>query len=171
MKVLTRRLTMFIAFAAVTAVPFGTCLAADSPSSAPGNAMSDRELASLRGGYITGSGLEIAVGIKDSVFVDGVLQVMNTLNLPPLGENSGHLTAEQLSDRTTTVRQFGPGNTIAPGLFNNLQPGQFTVIQNSLDHAVIRNVTEISATVTVLNLYRDMNLRSVMNQQLVNAVR
>jgi hypothetical protein len=153
------------------AMPASYATAADYTECGNCYAATDDELGALRGGYVAGNGMEILIGIKDTIFVDGVLQVVNTLNLPPLGGGLDRSLPDKLLDKMVTVRQFGAGNSISPALLNSLQSGQYTFIQNSLDHTVIRTVTEINASVTVLDMYRDMNLRSLMNQQLINAMK
>ena len=125
----------------------------------------------MRGGYVAGDGLEILVGIKDYVLFNGALQVVNTVNLPALGTGVGQPSSDQVLDRTVDVHKFGSGNDIPQSTLDSLQSGRFTFIQNSLDHAVIRKVTEISASVTVLETYRQLNMRSMMNHQLVNSAK
>ena len=46
-----------------------------------------------------------------------------------------------------------------------------TVIQNTLDKQVIQNMTVINASVTNLRLFRDMNMTSLINRQMINAIR
>jgi len=145
--------------------------AADSVACKDCSAATDEELGAYRGGYLANNGLEIVVGIKDSIFVDGVLQVVHTINLGQLAGGLNQSLADQYLNKIGAVYQFGAGNSISPTVLNSLQSGPATIIQNSLDHAVIRNLTEISASITVLDLYRDMNLRAQMNQQLINAMR
>ena len=134
------------------------------------SAATDEELGAYRGGYLAGNGLELVIGIKDSIFVDGVLQVVHTINLGQLAGGLNQSLADQYLGKMGSVSQFGSGNSISPTLLNSLQSGPYTIIQNSLDHAVIRNLTEISASITVLDLYRNMNLKAQMNQQLINAM-
>lgn len=153
-------------------LPAGHLYAEDSTLCAGCSSSTDLELGSMRGGYDAGGGLEIFVGIKEAVYFNGVLQVVNTLNLPELLTGKGQsLTDSQSLDKVATVLQFGQRNSISPGMLNNLQPGRYTFIQNSLDQAVVRKVTEISASVTALGIYQNMNLRSMINQQLVSAVK
>ena len=145
--------------------------AADSVACNDCSAATDEELGAYRGGYLAGNGMEIVIGIKDSIFVDGVLQVVHTINLGQLAGGLNQSLADQNLGKMGAVYQFGSGNSISPTMLNSLQSGPYTIVQNSLDHAVIRNLTEISASITVLDLYRDMNLRAQMNQQLINAMR
>lgn len=153
------------------AVPGAHSSAEDSAECLNCSTATDQELGGLRGGYVAGEGMEILIGIKDYVLLNGALQVSNTLNLPPLGTGAGQVSSDQVLDKMVTVQKYGEGNDISSGVLNNLQSGNFTFIQNSLDHAVIRKVTEISATVTVLDTFRQLSLRSMMTQQLVNAAK
>ncbi|WP_459815339.1 hypothetical protein [Geotalea toluenoxydans] len=129
-------------------------------------AIAGSELELTRGGYLGGDGLEVSFGIEKAVFINGILQATSTLNVPLLGADSGQSLSDLQSQRM--VVQNGLGNTIdIPGG----QSGLFTFIQNSLDFAAIKNVTRIDATVNVLNTYRNMNLRSLINEQLINAMK
>lgn len=130
--------------------------------------LAPHDLELIRGGYQTGEGLEVSFGIERAVFVNGILQATSTLNVPLLGGQSiQSLSGNALADGTMTI-QKGTGNSVdmAGG-----REGLFTFIQNSLDFAAIKNVTRIDATVNVLNTYRAMNLRSLMNEQLINAMK
>lgn len=132
------------------------------------SSLAAQDLELIRGGYQTGDGLEVSFGIEKAVFINGILQATSTLNVPLLGgESSQALSGNVLADRTMTI-QKGAGNSIdmAGG-----REGLFTFIQNSLDFAAIKNVTRIDATVNVLNTYRNMNLRSLINEQLINAMK
>ncbi len=172
MKTTTKKRLVQIFLTLALAIPAGQSSAADSAQCEGCSVATDQELGTMRAGYDAGGGLEILVGIKEAVFFNGVLQVVNTLNLPELVSGLGQpISDNKLLDKVATVLQFGGGNSISPGLLNNLQSGHYTFIQNSLDHAVVRKVTEITASVTALGMYRDMNLRSMMNQQLINAAR
>ena len=131
----------------------------------------DPELENIRGGFVAGDGLEISFGIEKAVFVNGVLQAVSTLNLPGWGSEQGQTLSDQVLSNMVVLRQSGNNNMIAPNLVANSPSGLFTYIQNSLDNAVIKNITQINASVNSLNMYRDMNLKSMMNQQLLNAMR
>lgn len=126
------------------------------------------ELELIRGGYLGGDGLEVTFGIERAVFINGILQATSTLNVPLLGSESSQALPDHLLSNAMIVRQNGVNNKIdiAGG-----QSGLFTFIQNSLDFAAIKNVTQINATVNVLDTYRNMNLRSLINQQLINAMK
>ncbi|KAF0219265.1 MAG: hypothetical protein FD174_2351 [Geobacteraceae bacterium] len=170
MKTTVKKRVMQTFLVLAMAMPASHASAADSAECKGCGAATDQELAAMRGGYVAGDGLEITFGIERAVFVNGMLQAVNTLNIPKLGSGPGQALPDQLLDNMLIVRQNGAGNSISPAL-NSQQSGLFTLIQNSLDHAVIKNVTQINASVNVLNTFRDMNMRSLMNQQLVNAVK
>ncbi|MBJ6727971.1 hypothetical protein [Geomesophilobacter sediminis] len=125
---------------------------------------SSSELDEIRGGYVADNGVEFALGIAKSIMVNGIPVVLNTLNL-----GSSDLAAATGSSRNVNLIQNGAGNSVDPNILASQAAGNFTFIQNSLDRAVIQNLTKIDATVTVRGLYRDMNLSSVLNQQLINS--
>lgn len=131
----------------------------------------DSELEIIRGGFVSNDGLEITFGIEKTVFVNGVLQAINTLNIQDWNSKQSQTLSDQVLANMVILRQNGDNNSLVPNLVANSQGGLFTYIQNSLDNTVIKNVTQISATVNSLNMFRDMNLKSLMNQQLINAVK
>lgn len=142
---------------------------ADSVACGDCSFVTDLELENIRGGFVSGDGLEITFGIEKTVFVNGVLQAINTLNMQKWG--SSQTLSDQVLSNMAILRQTGDNNSIVPNLVANSQGGFFTYIQNSVDNTVIKNVTQISATVNALNMFRDMNLKSMMNQQLLNAMK
>jgi hypothetical protein len=50
-------------------------------------------------------------------------------------------------------------------------PNGFTVIQNTLNNQFVKNTTTFNVSVTNSNLFRDMNLTSLISQQMINASR
>ena len=121
-------------------------------------AVNDRILDSMRGGYTSSAGLEITFGIETAVFIDGILQSITTfnsispvLNLPDsrvIGQNTGLLStmdAEAVNSRLVTT------------------------VQNSQDHKIINTITQINATVSCIDLYRKSNFMSSLQHQLIDA--
>lgn len=135
--------------------PFGACRSAD-----------DGELSAVRGGYVSGSGLEIAFGIDKIVAVNNVLLTNDNLSFV-LG---GGADSGAMGSMATKVVQSGAGNVLGADLMRGLGSGSFTFIQNSLDGALIRNSTAIDISVTVRDLYRDLDLSSTLNRQLINSL-
>lgn len=123
---------------------------------------SNSELGDIRGGYVAG-GLEVSFGIEKMLAVNGVSLANDSLTFMLGGP------AVSTGNMATTV-QNGAGNSIdLPGLAS-LLPNTVTFIQNSLDQAMIQNTTKIDVSVGVRSLYRDLNLTSIMNRQLINSV-
>ena len=82
----------------------------------------------------------------------------------------GSITPQQMSDlgQTITVIQNGAGNTfVLPQSLNSLT----TVIQNTVDNQIIRNMTTINATVINQALARSMELTVSLNQAIARSVR
>jgi hypothetical protein len=119
--------------------------------------VADRDLDTMRGGFVSSGGLEISLGIVKAVFVDGVLQTTSTLNIPRLGELNG-VTPMQISNLHSNSAAFvqNTGNQI--------------VIQNGANQKIIQSMTVVNATVNSISLLRDINLMSRINQQLVNVL-
>lgn len=121
-------------------------------------AVSSGQLDTMRGGFHTRSGLQISLGITKAVMIDGVLQTMNTLNIQNLarlqGLESGFTATGLLPETVTLVRNSG---------FN-------TLIQNSLNQKNIQSLTIIDSTVTNAGLFRQINLMSRINEQLIGAM-
>lgn len=147
---------------------------ADSQELDERQAVSDRELDAVRGGYDLGSGLQIPFGfdIKRDTFIDGVQVATSTMNIP-LDGVSGQQLPDQLNGKGPIVIQTGVegSNVISPTVLKNLGPGLFTFIQNTLNNKVIQQTTQINATLSSLSMFRQMNLSSSLNQQLINSIR
>jgi len=133
-------------------------------------AVNDRELDSMRGGYMSSAGLEITFGIETAVFIDGILQAITTfnsispvVNLPDsrvIGQNTG-----LISTSGGPLGQSGLSSMDAEAVSSHL----FTIVQNSQDHKIINTITQINATVSSLSLYRQNNFMSSLQQQLIDA--
>jgi hypothetical protein len=54
---------------------------------------------------------------------------------------------------------------------SSLMSGLITTVQNTLDRRVIDNITIISASVTALQHFREMQLAHAINSQLIDALR
>lgn len=139
-------------------------------------AVSDQELAHIRGGFVMNDGLLVSFGIDRAVYVNGVLDTASSLQVNKTvggGVGQPQFTASSAGTGTVKVVQIGPqgSNVFNAGKLASSLPGGFTVIQNSLDHQVIGNATVINASVANMNLFRDINLSAALRQQLINTVR
>lgn len=122
-------------------------------------AVNDRILDSMRGGYTSSAGLEITFGIETAVFIDGILQSITTFNsISPV---------VNLPDSRVIGQNTGLISTMAEAANSRL----FTTVQNSQDNKIINTITQINATVSCLDLYRINNFMSSLQQQLIDARR
>jgi hypothetical protein len=135
-------------------------------------AVNDRELDSMRGGYASSGGLEISFGIEQAVFIDGILQAVTTFNS---GSATGNLPDPRVVGQNTGLISASGVQLVLGGLApmdtEAVRSHLFTVVQNSQDNKIIDNITQINATVSSLGIYREMNLLSSLQHQLINARR
>ena len=116
---------------------------------------SNKELDSMRGGFelsIDGQQVLLSLGIERLTFINGELA-----------------TASPVSNLNLQVLQNGPNNNFAPPSEISLPSGAVTLIQNSLDNQVIRNVTTINATVAFNNLVGSQAIDSALDQSRVTS--
>jgi hypothetical protein len=154
--------------------------------------VANQELDTMRGGFITTSGLEISISIIKAVVVDGALQTVSQLNmqLGSASKNSQPVittytpTANQTADESaaptiTVIPAAASGNSGSPTIVINSKQTELAtfvqnfggpiVVQNSKDGVTIQNNTAINATTNSVTLMRQMNLSSRINQQMINA--
>lgn len=125
----------------------------------------DRDLAETRGGYQFPSGFEISFGIERAVYIDGVLQTLTTFNIPSL-------TTTSLQTAQAFSALFSNGSaTSAPADVARLLSALPTLVQNSLNNKTISSLTTINATVTALELFREINLSSSLADALSSSLR
>ena len=129
-------------------------------------AVADQELDMERGGFVTGGGMDIAFGIERAVLVDGVLQTSTILNIPSLATLSRSVAGEAISPVLS-----GGAPSMDTSALSSLMSGLITTVQNTLDRRVIDNITIISASVTALQHFREMQLAHAINSQLIDALR
>lgn len=134
-------------------------------------AINDRELDSMRGGYTSSVGLEITFGIETAVFIDGILQAITTFNsLSPVF----NLPASRVIGQNTGLISTSSGGPLVQRDLSLMDAEAvnsrlFTIVQNSQDHKIINTITQINATVSSLDLYRQSNFMSSLQQRLINA--
>lgn len=113
--------------------------------------VSDARLAALRGGFTLFNGgvrVDVAMGIKRLTYINGRLVASSALD-----ENN-------LPTQTLRVVQNGPGNVFDPTQLHMLPGTVATVIQNTLDKQVIRNLNVLNVTVTSRALAQALSLQS-----------
>ena len=132
--------------------------------------------------YINGvlvTSMKISLPDLASLGTNGIPpNAISVQTIPPAGVGTGQgnstssasMTPQQISDfgQTVNVIQNGTGNTfLLPQSLNSLA----TVIQNTVDNQIIRNMTTINATVINQALARAMELTTSINQAIANSVR
>jgi len=137
---------------------------------------SEQELATMRGGFVTTDGFLVSFGIERAIYVNGILSTANSFSVSRIDGSSGlqNLAPGLSGINDVKVVQIGPAgsNIFSPGkTAGSILPGGFTVIQNSLDHQFVKNTMTLNASVTNMNLFKDMNLTSAIRQQMINAIR
>lgn len=127
--------------------------------------VSDQELDSMRGGYLTDNGVAILFGIQQAVFTDGRLQAVTPqLVLSAAGQ------AVSPSSLARFQALFGSGTgTTQTGSTAFVLPQ--TIIQNALDGRTIDAVTVINAAALNLSRIRSMNISSLLTGQLIQSLR
>jgi hypothetical protein len=183
------------------ALLIGIVLVCSHPASANlcefdgGKVVADRELATMRGGYTTTSGLEVLVGVENILKVgDQVVRQISIPNLSQLtsksndaptvvtystiaeAQTAGSSTVPAASGQPVVVTSEGSSpvvvvnsqQTVPATVVQNL--GGPVVVQNSKDGAEIRNITTINATTNSASMLRTINLSSRISQQMINAL-
>jgi hypothetical protein len=157
--------------AAATTVKINAAIARSGVVTADGwgVAVSNSRLDAMRGGFDTGSGLQISFGIDRAVYVNGNLVTSTSVNIPDVGQ----MTAAQASalaavTNTVNVIQNGPGNTFSPSSLT--QATAATVIQNSLNNQNIQALTTLNASVNTLDAFKTMNLQSTLQSALISSL-
>jgi hypothetical protein len=136
---------------------------------------SDQELAAMRGGFVTGDGLLVTFGIERAIYVNGVLDTASNFTVSRIDGVSGlqQPASALAAGDAVKVIQIGPAgsNIFSPGkITTNILPGSFTVIQNSLNNQVVNNITTINASVTNMNLFRNLNLTTSISEQVIHGL-
>lgn len=108
----------------------------------PDQALADRELAALRGGFLVDN-LEISIGLEQVVSVNGEMLAINRLTIPNLNQMvSGQALPHKLE---TVLGVVGPGqNGSALVAASAAEGGWLTVIQNNLNSTVIQNAQQLN---------------------------
>lgn len=116
--------------------------------------VSDARLDALRGGFTLSEGgvtVDLAIGV--ATYINDQLV------------SASDLTGAAVPSSMLRLIQNGPGNVFNPGASS--LPGTFTtVIQNSLDQQVIRNVNLLNATVTSRAMAQALSLQSSVRSAL-----
>ncbi|MFC5479057.1 hypothetical protein [Massilia suwonensis] len=148
--------------------------AAAAPDEAPptafdaANAVDSATLGEARGGFLTGDGLMVNLGLERLVSINGNVVERTELQLGDIGKlarGEASLPAEALGE--LRLIQNGDVRSLA-GNAQNLLGG--TIIQNSLNDQLIKNQTSINATVNTAGMLRALNFGTSLNNALSTAV-
>jgi hypothetical protein len=117
----------------------------------------DEELAALRGGFETASGLQISFGIERLVYLNGELRMQNTVFDSAVLADLGSLAAYIQT-------------SMAGGGSGGIPPALLTSIQNDLDGQVIQSLTVINATVSSMGALRSLQTGLAVERQLASVL-
>lgn len=126
----------------------------------PEQALTNGELASLRGGFMLDN-LEISIGLEQVVSVNGETLAINRLTIPNLNQMvSGQAIPHQIE---TVLGIISPGNN-GQALISATagDSGWMTLIQNNLDSTVIQNARQLN--IELNNLGSGYRLPDVMRE-------
>ncbi|AOY90358.1 hypothetical protein BKP64_17535 [Marinobacter salinus] len=126
----------------------------------PEQALTNDELASLRGGFMLDN-LEISIGLEQVVSVNGETLAINRLTIPNLNQMvSGQAIPHQME---TVLGIISPGNS-GQALISATagDSGWMTLIQNNLDSTVIQNARQLN--IELNNLGSGYRLPDVMRE-------
>jgi hypothetical protein len=104
----------------------------------------DAQLEQARGGFETGNGLLVALGVERMVEVNGVIVARNRVELADMARLAGAPEAQA---------------ALAPLL-----------VQNSANGQLIRSLTTIDLTVNALSTLKSLNLEGNLRQALSNVI-
>jgi hypothetical protein len=139
-NIVVRNITAFVFLVAVFATGAGHAELTDARESANFEtleAVDNDVLDNMRGGFVTGNGVRLDVGVEKASYVDGVLQVQNAFRLDDIA-----------------LLEKGFGGNVSISDLQNVSSAFNTVIQNNLDQKTIQNLTVI-----------DVNVRNIGNIQ------
>lgn len=132
----------------------------------------DSELADMRGGFITGDGLDIRFGLEQIVLVDGTVQSRTSLNLSSALTQSASATPQQIDqNKLVLLVQNGANNTLPPEVLERYSAGLMTVIQNSADMQTIQNLTVLNIGVSNLSAIPQRELGTAVDLGLMGILR
>jgi hypothetical protein len=145
----------------------GLALCLPARADAVWQAVGDRTLDGLRGGFDVGGGLLVSFGITRAVYINGDLVTQTTLNFGRISELTP-VQAAQLSQQMATLNlvQNGAGNSVDPDV---LATGGGTVIQNTLNNQQIVNQTVIDARSNAMGMIKNLNIQNTLNDALTHS--
>ncbi len=131
--------------------------------------VADPALADARGGFETGNGLLVSLGVERLVSINGAVVASSNFSISDVTKVSAaeaQLAGEALA--AVTLVQNGSGNVFQQD--GTLPALGALVIQNSANDQLIRSQTTISTTVNSLSLLKSLNFASSLRDALNGAV-
>jgi hypothetical protein len=131
--------------------------------------VADTTLAGTRGGFETGNGLLVSLGVERLVSINGAVVASSTFSISDVTKVSA--TEAQLASEAVaavTLVQNGSGNVFQQD--STLPALGALVIQNSANDQLIRSQTTISTTVNSLSLLKSLNFAGSLRDALNSAV-
>jgi hypothetical protein len=131
-------------------------------------AVDDAQLATLRGGFTSPSGLTVSLGIERLVSINGDVVARTSFDIADLNrmsEEQARLTRDALS--SVKLIQNGGDNIYQAGDSSRVIGG--VVIQNTLNDQLIRSETVISSTVNSASLLKSLNFQASLSDALTRA--
>ena len=136
---------------------------ADSDSALAWIALTPEQLDTMRGGFTLPSGLNLSFGIERAVFIDGVLMISTSINIPNVGRMTTDEATALAAATAPLLVQNGPGNVVTAGSGH-----AGLTIQNTLNDQTIRSLTTLNIGVDTLSLYKALNVQSTVQDALTN---
>ena len=135
------------------------------------SAVSDENLALMRGGFSVGSGLAVSFGIIRTISINGDLVSRTSFNLPNLSK----ITQEEARVASTAIAnagiiQNGAGNIVESVANANPQLNASTVIQNTLSNQKIVSNTVINTDVNSLGIINKINSQNMLKDALLGSL-
>lgn len=122
------------------------------------------QLARMRGGFVTASGLSLSFAVQRSVHVDGVLVSYVNVDVPDVARMTPAQAEELARLSRAQVLQLGAGNTVQPGV--GAGPATGLVVQNALEGRHIQVQTTVETAVNTLGLLQAINASDALNSAL-----
>ncbi len=133
--------------------------------------LTDHELSSLRGGFITTQGVEITIGYEQLVYMDNQLESALNVDLSGLiNAPNGQLPGFGQLFRMNVLPQGGRAPDTRAVLGSDLA-GYLTLIQNSLNDKTIHNINVLDVGVKNVGSFQSRGLSQLLDHQLTQAVR
>ena len=147
-------------------------------------------LEALRGGFEPAPGLKVSFGMVRTVDINGEVVSRTSFQLPDMSRISeAQARMVNLAMRDAGLVQNGPGNYLqrdsatagssqasagagVPAPLAGAMPGlgAATIIQNTLDNQVIRQITEISTGVNTLGVLKVANAQAALRDALLGGL-